>query len=283
MTTRVTALKPPLSGAPLATTLAVALATLSGCVKASTHDALLARNAQEQQRARELDASLRSTHARAEGLAADKASLEAQLAEAQRRAAELLSDKTALKNSVEEMQAALQEQARRQAEVEARVASFRALIERFKPLIDTGKLKVKIVDGRMVLVLATDILFAKGSADLSEEGLAAVTEVAQVLVTLPPRHYQVEGHTDNDPIATKRYPSNWELAADRALRVVKAMVDAGLPVGQISGASYGESHPAVPNDTPEQKAQNRRIEVVIMPDLSQLPGFDELQRLNTEG
>ncbi|MBM4292102.1 MAG: endoflagellar motor protein [Deltaproteobacteria bacterium] len=258
-------------------------AALGGCVRASTHDALSARHAQEQQRARELDASLKATHARAEGLGADKASLEAQLAESQRRAAELLSDKTALKNSVEEMQAALQEQARRQAEVEARVASFRSLLARFKPLIDTGKLKVKIVDGRMVLVLATDVLFAKGSADLSEEGAAAVTEVAEVLASMPPRHYQVEGHTDNDPIATKRYPSNWELAADRALRVVKAMVDAGLPVGQISGASYGEAHPAAPNDTPEQKAQNRRIEVVMMPDLSQLPGFDELQRLNTEG
>ena len=68
------------------------------------------------------------------------------------------------------MQTALKEQARRQAEVEARIASFKALLDRFRPLIDTGKLKVQIVDGRMVLVLATNILFDKGSAELSEAG-----------------------------------------------------------------------------------------------------------------
>ena len=72
--------------------------------------------------------------------------------------------------------------------------------------------------------------------------------------------------------------SNWELAAARALTVVKTMVEAGLPAERISAASYGEHKPARANDSQEGKAANRRIEIVVVPDLSSLPGFDELKR-----
>ena len=98
------------------------------------------------------------------------------------------------------------------------------------------------------------------------------------LSTIPERRFQVEGHTDNVPIKTAQFPSNWELAAARALIVTKTMVEAGLPGERVSAASFGESKPAVSNDTPDGKAQNRRIEIVVVPDLSTLPGFDELQK-----
>jgi chemotaxis protein MotB len=64
----------------------------------------------------------------------------------------------------------------------------------------------------------------------------------------------------------------------RALTVLKAMVEAGLPAQHVSAASYGAERPATSNDTPEGRAQNRRIEIVVVPDLSSLPGFDELKR-----
>lgn len=192
--------------------------------------------------------------------------------------AAVVKDKSRLTASVEEMQKALSDLAKRKAAAEKRIAEYKSLLARFKSLIDAGKLKVKIVDGRMVVELATDILFASGSAGLSKDGKAAIAEVAQVLATIPDRKFQVEGHTDNVPIKTPKFPTNWELAAARALTVVKEMVEASMPAERISAASFGEHKPALANDTPEGRAANRRIEIVLLPDMSTLPGFDELSR-----
>lgn len=192
----------------------------------------------------------------------------------------VLKDKSRLQASIEEMKTALADLSKRKAEADARLAEFRKLLDRFKGLIDAGKLQVKIVDGRMVVALASDVLFASGSAKLSDDGKAAIGEVAKVLAEIPDRKYQVEGHTDNVPMKTAHYPSNWELAAARALTVVKTMVEAGVPAARISAASFGEYKPAKANETPEGKAANRRIEIVVVPDLSSLPGFDELKRVS---
>lgn len=223
------------------------------------------------ERAASLDARIAELEARAGELEKERAALQAELAA-------LLKDKSALKGSVDEMQRALDELSRRKAESDARVAEFRKLLERFKGLIDAGKLRVKMVDGRMVVTLATDVLFASGSATLSPEGKSAIAEVATVLASIPDRKYQVEGHTDDVPIKTAQYPSNWELASGRSLTVVKTMIEAGLPADRISGASFAESKPAAANTSPEGRSANRRIEIVVVPDLSSLPGFDELNR-----
>jgi chemotaxis protein MotB len=82
------------------------------------------------------------------------------------------------------------------------------------------------------------------------------------------------------PINSAQYPSNWELAAARAITVLKSMVEAGLLSDRISAASFGDTRPITPNDSKESKAQNRRIEIIIVPDLSQLPGFEELKALD---
>ncbi len=192
-------------------------------------------------------------------------------------------DKNKLQASIEEMTVAISDLEKRRAAAEARVNEFKSLLAKFKSLIDAGKLKVRIVDGRMVVVLATDILFASGSANLSKDGKSALAEVAQVLASIEKRSFQVEGHTDNVPIFTAQYPSNWELAAARAINVLKAMIESGLPVGRVSAASFGDSRPSVANDSVENKALNRRIEIIIVPDLSGLPGFDELQKVEKSG
>ncbi len=201
---------------------------------------------------------------------------------AQSKEAELVASKGQLEADVESMKQALAELEARREAAEARLAAYRDLLARFQSLIDAGKLKVKIQNGRMVVELASDVLFASGSASLSPDGLAAIQEVAGVLASIPERTFQVEGHTDDDPIATSQYPSNWELASGRALTVVKAMVDAGMPPERISASSYAFYQPVAPNDDDEGKAANRRIEIVVIPDLSALPGYDELQRLGSE-
>lgn len=131
----------------------------------------------------------------------------------------------------------------------------------------------------MVVELATDILFGSGSATLSRGGRDAIKEVTSILATIPDRKFQIEGHTDDVPIATATFPSNWELASARAITVVKTMLQHGMPVERISAASYADVRPAVANDSKEGRAANRRIEIVVVPDLSTLPGFEELNQV----
>jgi len=193
--------------------------------------------------------------------------------------AAMLSDKGALASEIEKMKAALAELEARKAAADARLSDFRNLLDRFKALIDSGTLEVKIKDGRMVVAMATDVLFASGSANLSKEGEEALTSVTEILASIPDREFQVEGHTDDDAISTAQFPSNWYLASARALNVVDHMLAVGMAPDRISGASFGEFRPVAPNDTPETKSLNRRIEIVVVPDLSQLPGYDELQAI----
>jgi chemotaxis protein MotB len=276
--------------------LLLILLVTSGCVTQKTFDALKTERDGLETTLEEKNKALAELEARQKKLAADKQALDAQLAEEQDKAKELgaridrlhlemanvTKDKSRLQASVEEMTRALAELEKRRAEAEGRISEFKNLIARFRSLIDAGKLKVKIVEGRMVVVLATDILFASGSASLSKDGKTAIAEVGQVLASIPKRSFQVEGHTDNVPIGTAQYPSNWELAAARAITVLKSMVEAGLPAERISAASFAETRPVASNDTKETKAQNRRIEIIIVPDLSQLPGFEELKALDAK-
>ena len=266
------------------------------CVTQKTFDALKTERDGLETNLEERNKALREGEAREKRLAAEKQALAAQLADEQDKAKDLgaridrlvadmasvTKDKSRLQSSVEEMTRALAELEKRRAEAEGRIAEFKNLISRFRTLIDAGKLKVKIVEGRMVVVLATDILFGSGSASLSKEGKSAIAEVGQVLASIPKRGFQVEGHTDNVPIASVQYPSNWELASSRAITVLKSMVEAGLPGERISAASFAETRPVAANDTKEGKAQNRRIEIIIVPDLSQLPGFEELKALDAK-
>jgi chemotaxis protein MotB len=192
-----------------------------------------------------------------------------------------LRDQAGLRGSVEQMKKAMAALERQQKEAEARVAEFKSLLQRFKTLIDNGTLRVKMVDGRMVVSLGSDILFASGSAGLSPEGKKTVADVAKILATVD-RKYQVEGHTDNVPIKTSQFPSNWELAAARAITVVDTMMEAGVRPERVSAASFADSRPVQKNESFDGRKANRRIEIVILPDLSSLPGFDELQKVETK-
>lgn len=190
-------------------------------------------------------------------------------------------DRGQLKNTVEEMRKALDEMRAREEEQKKRLQEFQDLTARFKKLIDAGTLSVRIIDGKMVVSLGSDVLFSSGSAKLSAQGTQTIKEISAQLANIG-KSYQVEGHTDDVPIATAMFPSNWELASARALTVVKTMIDAGMPTERVSAASFGKFHPIADNKTKEGKASNRRIEIVIVPDLSSLPGYEELQKVSDE-
>lgn len=234
----------------------------SGCVSSSKHKAIVG----------ELENQLTS----------EKSANQENLSTIQALESKLMSttkDRGALQTSLDEMRKAMDEMKARQAEQRKRLQEFADLTRRFKRLTDAGTLSVKIIDGKMVVSLGSDVLFGAGSARLSKEGIQAMKEVTTQLASFPEKRFQVEGHTDNQPISTQVFPSNWELASARALTVVKTMIDSGMPAERVSAASYAETHPVQPNDSIEGRAANRRVEIVIVPDLSSLPGYDELQKM----
>ena len=207
--------------------------------------------------------------------------LEANLMNAQRQAHVLERERDDYRGALENTRAMLQERGAEREALMARLAElevieaeerernriYRSFIERFQAQIDAGQLEVAIVRGRLVLQLPQDILFASGSATLGPDGTTTLREIAGVLATFDDRFFQVEGHTDNVPIATRQFPSNWELSSARALAVVRILIEGGVAPGRVSGAGFGEFQPRASNDTPEQRALNRRIEIVMMPNL----------------
>jgi chemotaxis protein MotB len=108
------------------------------------------------------------------------------------------------------------------------------------------------------------VLFDFGQAAISTKGYAVLDEIADVVRKMP-YPIRVEGHTDNVPINTKRFPSNWELSTVRAVNVLKFFADAGrIDPRRLSAVGYGESKPLVANDSPQSRAKNRRVEIVLI-------------------
>ena len=180
-----------------------------------------------------------------------------------------------LGGELEQAQKRMEELRKAQAQAEERAAQFRKLVTQFKALTDAGKLQVEIRENRMIVRLGDKILFDPGKTDLKPEGKDALTQVTAVLKTLPNRNFQVAGHTDNVPIKSKRFRSNWDLSTARAVEVTNFMIGAGMEPKRLSAAGYADQSPVVANDTPENMAKNRRIEITLVPNLDDLPPIDE--------
>jgi chemotaxis protein MotB len=187
----------------------------------------------------------------------------------------LETERTGLGGELDEAKKRMEELKKAQAQAEARAAQFRKLVTQFKALTDSGKLKVEIRENRMIIALGDKILFDPGKTDLKPEGKDALTQVTVVLKDLPNRNYQVAGHTDNIPIKSGKFRSNWDLSTARAVEVVNFMISAGLDPKRLSAAGYSDTSPVAPNDTPENKAKNRRIEITLVPNLDDLPPIDD--------
>ena len=262
----------------LLTLLVVPFAT--GCMKRSTY-----RNAMADAQSVELGlrSDLQAAWDREGGLESEIAGLQEQRSQLQSRlglAAEevhrlevVLSDQGTEYDQLQERLEALRAV---EAEVRERNAIYEDVLGRFRSLIDGGQLAVSIARGRMVIQLPQDVLFPSGSATLAAEGRRTLAEVGGVLAELGDRTFQVEGHTDNVPIANAPFASNWELSSARALSVVRVLVEAGVPAPNLSGAGYGEFQPVASNDDRDGRRLNRRIEIVMLPNLDVIAGTEPL-------
>lgn len=161
---------------------------------------------------------------------------------------------------------------------EARLKLFDEFIAKFRKMIDAGKLDITVRRGQIVLALGTDILFDTGKTEIKDDGKAALAEVAEALKSVSGRRFQVSGHTDTLPIKTKEFPSNWELSTARAVAVVKLLVEKGVKPDAVSAAGYAEFDPASSNATDKGRTKNRRIEIVVVPNIEELVKMPELRK-----
>lgn len=189
---------------------------------------------------------------------------------------ELYKEKTNLRTAdlegrLEKRKAEVEALRKQRATIEASLSQYRKLREAFNKMIDAGELQVYHRRGRIMVALPSSVLFASGKARLSKAGQTAVAQVARVLARLQGRRFLIAGHTDNVPIRTSRFSDNWALSAARATTVTRDLIANGLSPNSVAAAGYGEYDAIVPNDTKENKKRNRRIEIILMPNIEELP------------
>jgi chemotaxis protein MotB len=134
--------------------------------------------------------------------------------------------------------------------------------DRFK-----GRITVTEVQDGVTIAIEDSLLFESGRAEVREEALPLLGALAESLGTTgqPIRDIRVEGHTDNVPIRTARFPSNWELSSGRAVAVVRLLTERfGLQPQRVSASGFAEFRPVADNLTPESRAANRRVEVAVI-------------------
>jgi chemotaxis protein MotB len=141
--------------------------------------------------------------------------------------------------------------------------AYQKLIKLLGPMIKKGQVRVSLQSLGVVIDINEVVLFRSGKAELTPEALTIVDEVESVLKDL---NYpiQVNGFTDNAPIHTAQFDSNWDLSAARAIAVVKRFAADGIVPTLLVGAGYGEYHPVSSNDTPQGMAMNRRVSIAVV-------------------
>ncbi|WP_341202106.1 flagellar motor protein MotB [Planomicrobium okeanokoites] len=126
------------------------------------------------------------------------------------------------------------------------------------------KLEAELTSKGLVLKIKDGVLYRSGSADISESSRTVAEEIGKLLVTDPPRSIFIEGHTDNIPSTSDKFPSNWELSSARAINFMKILLENNeLDPTKFSATGFAEHQPIASNETAEGRAENRRVEVLI--------------------
>jgi chemotaxis protein MotB len=158
------------------------------------------------------------------------------------------------------------EEAAEQAQAEER--SFQDLKKRIDRLAREAGLAEKMSttvtpDGLKIRLVTDGVLFDSGSAVVKSGGRPTLAQIGRIIDQEGTHPVKVEGHTDDRPIATSQYPSNWQLSGARAAAVVQQMGDAGVSGKRMSLAGYAAEHPVAGNATPAGRAKNRRVEIIL--------------------
>lgn len=179
-----------------------------------------------------------------------------------RKSAELEGDKQMLQESISLLRKTKEE------EVQTVSRTYEDLLNEMRGEIEQGQIAIRELEGKLTMDVVDKILFDSGRAEVKPEGLAVLKRVVEILKTVADKTIRVEGHTDNVQIGgslAKRYPTNWELSAARAIHVARYLEKEGIDPLLLSAAAFGEHQPVADNDTPEGRARNRRIAIILLP------------------
>jgi len=274
-------------------TVLVCCLALSGCVTSGTYQKkeqeaqglkksleeeraeyqrLLAENGQLKTEVARLTKELQTASGERDALAADKKALEESLRSTSdaknRRIGELsqkLSDLEAENKGLKDEVARLQKQ--KEVEVQKTSKTYEDLLDKMKGEISKGEVTISELKGKLTVNLVESVLFDSGKAEVKPNGLVVLRKVVDILKNLKDKSIRVEGHTDDVQIVgalTRRYPTNWELSAARAINVTRYLQQQGLDPALLSAVAFGQYRPVAPNDTEEGRAKNRRIEIVLV-------------------
>jgi chemotaxis protein MotB len=230
----------------------LALCAAAGCVSQGTYDAEVERARALEDRLRERETRIRQLEATGESLHGERLAL--------------LEEIEGLREQAEQIRTQLdRERTQRSQEVRRVSETFHSLVEELESEVASGRLEIERLREGVQLRAGEAILFPSGSADLTEEGRAVLEQVARQLRDLGDHEIRVEGHTDDRPIQSARFPSNWELSVVRSAAVVRALVREGVSPASIAAIGYGAERPIAPNEDADGRARNRRIEIVLVP------------------
>lgn len=165
------------------------------------------------------------------------------------------------KSIVDRRNARLAEQQRKQGErMQNLVTTLNQVMAAF---VKNGQMNVSQTNRGVVLDINASALFAPGDAVLAQAAQKTLADVARVLVD-GEQAIEVEGHTDNLPISTPVYPSNWELSSARASSVVRLFIEQGVAAKRLTAVGSADNHPVLSNDTPEGRTRNRRVTITVL-------------------
>jgi chemotaxis protein MotB len=175
------------------------------------------------------------------------------------------------------------EQARaEEAAANQRVAAFREMLLHVRTMMVAGNLKVQVKDNRMLLQMPEALLFDRGQAVIKKNGRALLDDLAKVLIAVGDREFQIAGHTATGSLDKGKHESDWHLSAARAVNVTQYLVARGVPKARLSAAAHADTRPATPEASPQDAWMNRRIEIVLMPRLDELPDLSAFDALVDE-
>jgi chemotaxis protein MotB len=150
-------------------------------------------------------------------------------------------------------------------EVERLSGTYRGLVDSLQAELKNGQIEIEELRGRLQVRAADQILFDSGSAEIKPEGRKLLAKVASGIKAVTDREVHVEGYTDDVPIHTARFASNWDLSVARAVTVAKFLASAGVSEKQLAATGYGEHRPIASNADAAGRQRNRRIEIVLEP------------------
>jgi chemotaxis protein MotB len=231
----------------------------SATLEKTLGEALARQTAQEtayQQQMSTLEAAQTNLSGQLETLTIEQAELSAQLATERQRTSEF--------------QKQLQEQARaKESEISGVKGAYDRLVAALQAEISQKEIALRQSTERLTVTITDRVLFPTGQAALTAEGRRIVEKIGAILVKVPDRHILIEGHTDNVPIGESLksvFPSNWELSAARATEVVRYLIaQTKLPPNRLSASGRADTMPVANNANEEGRAQNRRIEIILLP------------------